>query len=138
MSIHAAIEKRIAGYLADDDPRFDWVRAAVRRHHFLPLYLGWVAVLGIRADLSFVCWAHEDDPEVVEPVTNAYLQRMAICQGVHRYPELTALVPARPGAARTCGLCKGSGLVPGAAHVVCECGGIGWILPGESQGPSPG
>lgn len=138
MSMQSAIEKRISEYLATDDTRHEWVKPAVRRHSFLPLYLGWIAVLGLRPDGSFVRWDHEEDRESVKTLADAYWQRMAICQGTKKYPELNALIPPRPALAKTCVACGGSGLVDGAPLVICQCGGIGWTIPGEQRGPSPG
>lgn len=95
-----AIEIRIAEFLANDNPRIDWVKPAVREHGFLPLYLGWVATLGLRPDGSFVRWNHEADHASVEPLRDGYWKRMAICQGAKKYPELAALLPERPASRR--------------------------------------
>jgi hypothetical protein len=54
MSMRGAIETRISEFLAADDPKLEWVKPAARKHAFLPLYVGWVAVLGVRPDGSFV------------------------------------------------------------------------------------
>ncbi len=132
------IEKRIQEYLVEDDPRADWVRSAVRKHGFLPLYLGWVAVLGLRPDGSFVRWDHKGDPEVVKPLSDGYWERMALCQAAKTYPEFTSLLPRRPSEARDCVFCKGSGQIERLPQIICSCGGLGWILPGEQRGPSPG
>jgi len=138
MSMHEAIEKRIAEFLAGDDPKLEWIKPAVRAHAFLPLYLGWVAALGVRPDGSFIRWDHEDDRASVKPLSNAYWQRMAIIQGAKKYSELRALLPERPAEALTCDACDGSGQMSGAPQVVCQCGGIGWIIPDENREPSPG
>jgi hypothetical protein len=47
MSMRGAIETRISEFLAADDPKLEWVKPAARKHAFLPLYVGWVAVLGV-------------------------------------------------------------------------------------------
>jgi len=60
ISLRSAIERRIQEYLADDDPQLQWAKAAVRKHGFLPLYVGWVAALGIRSDASMVRWDYEE------------------------------------------------------------------------------
>jgi|1185.fasta_scaffold102597_3 hypothetical protein len=44
------IEERIREYLADPDSRLRWMREAARRYNFVPLYVGWVATLGIQPD----------------------------------------------------------------------------------------
>jgi hypothetical protein len=133
-----AIETRIAEFLTAEDPELEWVKPAVRQHGFLPLYIGWVAALGLRPDGSFVRWDHEADRASVKPLGDAYWQRMAICHGAKKYPELRALLPERPASAQTCGACGGSGQLSGAPHVICQCGGVGWIVPGEEREPSPG
>jgi hypothetical protein len=138
MTMHGAIETRISEFLAADDPKLKWVKSAVREHAFLPLYIGWVATLGLRPDGTFIRWDHEDDRASVKQVTDAFWQRMAICQGAKRYPELRALLPERPATAQTCAACRGSGQVSGIPHVICECGGIGWIISGEQRESSPG
>jgi hypothetical protein len=133
------IERRIREYVADQDPRFGWVRSAVRKFGFLPLYLGWFAVLGIRPDGSLVRWDNEDDPGVLKLLSDSYWERMAVCQGAKKYPELVGLLPERPTEARNCESCKGTGHLEGLPpHIICGCGGLGWIIPGEQQGPSPG
>lgn len=135
--MRVAIQGRINELLASRDNRIAWVKPAVRQHGFLPLHLGWVAVLGICPDGSFVRWDHDAQPPVVQPLDDPYWERMAICQGVREYPELAPLVPARPESAQTCPDCGGSGEVTGLP-LVCQCGGAGWIIPGERRGPSPG
>lgn len=138
MSMRGAIETRIAEFLAAGDPKLKWVRPAVRRHAFLPLYVGWIATLGIRPDGSFVRWDHEDDDGSVKPLSDAYLQRLAICEGAKMYPELHALRPERPANAVTCDRCGGTGQIRGVPQIICECGGVGWLIPGEPRSPTPG
>lgn len=136
------IEDRIAELLASDDQRRDWLKPAVRRFGFLPLYLGWFTALGIRADGSFVRWDHEDDPDVwrdppvIAPLPEEFLQRLALWQGAKRYPELRALQPARPPHAVTCALCKGEGAGEIHPTFICHCGGCGWMIPDEPHGKS--
>jgi hypothetical protein len=134
--VRAAIERRIQEFLTDGDPRLTWVRPAVRRDPFLPLYVGWVAALGIRPDGSFVCWNHDQGGDV-EALTDPFLKRMALCQGAKMYPELAALIPERPEGAAGCPFCKGTGEFAGTAKIVCACGGLGWLVPGEARGPGP-
>ena len=138
MSMSKVIEARIAEFLAADDPKLEWMKPAVRQHGFLPLYVGWVAAFGLRPDGSFVRWDHETDGMNMRPLRDAFWQRMAICQGVKKYPELRPLIPERPLSAQTCSACGGTGHVSGAAQIICQCGGVGWIFPGEERDPSPG
>ena len=115
----SSIEQRLAEFLAEEDPKLDWVRRAARTHGFLPLYLGWVAVLGILPPYA---------------LTNAYLQRVALCRGMKKYPELRDLLPNCPHDARDCEPCAGTGTLAGLPHAICTCGGVGWIIPGEDRG----
>src|SRR6266850_2973417 len=137
---HCSDRRRSSTQTAAEDWHNRWTETGgrSRRHGFLPLYVGWVAVLGLRPDGSFVRWDHENDRATVKPLSDAYWQRMAICQGTRKYPELRALLPERPATALTCPTCGGSGQMSGAPPVVCQCGGTGWIIPGEQREPSPG
>jgi len=137
MSISEDIRRRISEVLSLSDLKRDWMKRSVENHVFLPLYVGWVATLGIRPDGSFVRWTH-DDGGSVEPLDDAFWQRMAICQGVKKYPELRSLLPERPSRAETCSVCDGAGERAGAPQIICECGGAGWVIPNEPRGPSPG
>ena len=128
------IERRIAEFLASDESTFSWVRPAVAEHGFLPLYVGWLSVLGVRPDGSFIRWDHESNPTRVSPITGP-LRRIAIAQGSKRYPELNELWPERPASAVTCTTCGGSGRLP--EPWICECG-VGWIVPGEDPGAPTG
>lgn len=133
-----SIHRRMKEYLADPDPRFAWARAAVRTHGFLPLYIGWMAALGIRPDGTLVRWDHEEEPESVKTLADPYLARLALCQGAKRYPELEQLIPTRPPQAETCAPCGGTGALEAHSNtLICECGGAGWLIPGESR-PNPG
>jgi hypothetical protein len=132
------IEKRIEEFLSTSDDKIEWIKAAVRKNTFLPLYVGWIAVLGIRPDGSFVRWDCEGDNDTVRPLASSYWQRMAICQGVKKYPELRALLTERPPSAQTCDACGGSGQLSGAPQVICRCGGTGWLIPGEPRDCPPG
>ena len=132
------IERLIAEYLQSDDERFEWVRNAVRRFGFLPLYLGWVSTLGIRPDGSMVRWDHEDDPEVIKELDDSFWSRTALALGARKFPELAQLVPNKPPDGLTCDMCAGEGIVRGAGDLICRCGGLGWIVPGEQAEPGPG
>jgi hypothetical protein len=136
--IRSAIEARIEEFLASDDPRLTWLREAVREHGFLPLYVGWLSTLGLCPDGSFVRWDQEEDPQTMKTLSNAYLQRLAICQGARTYPELAALIPQRPASAETCSACGGAGDLRGLPQMICQCGGVGWILENEDTGAATG
>ena len=132
--LSVAIDRRIAEFLSSDDPRYDWLRPAVRRWTFLPLYLGWVSTLGIRPDRTLVRWDHEDDPDNIKLLPDGRLRRVALCQGVKTYPELTKLLPERPPSAVTCEHCGGTGQMR-VLNLICQCGGTGWCIPGEAHEP---
>jgi hypothetical protein len=137
-SIAERIQMGMVDFLSDGDPKLGWLRQVVREQAFLPLYIGWSATLGIRPDGSMVRWEQERSPPGLEPLLDPYWQRTALCQGMRTYPALGKLLPNRPAVARTCEACGGTGAMQGAAaHVICDCGGIGWVLPGEIRGPAP-
>jgi hypothetical protein len=133
-----SIENRIQEFLSDPDPRLEWMKPAVRTHIFLPLYLGWVGAIGLRPDGSFVRWDHEDDREAVKPLSDPYWERVAVSHAAKKYSELAALLPERPSHAKDCDSCKGTGEIEGTAQIICVCGGLGWIIPEDQQGPPPG
>jgi hypothetical protein len=110
---------------------------AMRAYHFLPLYRGWMATLGIRPDLELVIWYSDEEPQRCERLEHPKLRRLAIAQGIKRYPELRPLRPARPDHATTCTVCNGTGTLV-MPTLVCVCGGIGWLIPGEPPPPSIG
>jgi hypothetical protein len=131
------IAVRIGEFLNRQERTDRWLLEPVRRWNFLPLYRGWFSVLGIRPDGSFVRWDNEDDPDVIKPLIEPYLQRLALCQGAKLYPELRALMPERPPEAITCETCIRWNELPEPPKVICSCGGCGWIIPGEPQGVHP-
>ncbi len=132
------IEERIADFLASPDSKLEWLKAPVRAHRFLPLYVGWSSTLGLQPDGSFVRWDQEAATPGLKPLSSRYWRRMAISQGVKHYPELASLIPLRPAEAVTCSVCGGSGTLAGAPQIVCECGGAGWSIPGEDKSDPPG
>jgi hypothetical protein len=137
LALHRDIESRILQFLAQEGSLLEWLKPAVREHGFLPLYVGWVATLGIRPDGSFVKYDTETDPEELSPLSAGFWQRVALCEGVKKYPELLPLLPERPPTAITCDRCGGSGGI-GDASFICHCGGIGWIVPGVPKDAHPG
>ena len=76
-------------------------------------------------------WQEPREPRA-EP--EARVRNAALFRGSRRYPELAALVPARPETARTCPHCEGTGEESytrehGISNIVCYCGGLGWLPP---------
>lgn len=133
------IKKLISEFLERSDPTLSWTKPAVRKHEFLPLYVGWVATIGLRADGSFVRWNHDRGEDAIEVCTNYFLQRMALQQGSDLHPELKHAIPPPPPDAAVCSSCGGQGRLKGPmAHMICECGGLGWVIPGEDLGTATG
>jgi hypothetical protein len=135
--ISAEIDRCIEAYLTGDDERLEWVRAAVRQHRFLPVYLGWVAVLGLRPDGSVVRWNHDEGDEGPVREIDPFWIRLTLHHAGRDHPRLAALIPPRPPGATDCRACGGSGDVAGLPEMVCECGGLGWRL-GAPGSPGPG
>jgi hypothetical protein len=103
----------------------------------LPLYLDWVGFIGLADDgeVRFVNW---DPPHTSAPVREPYLVRAALVAGAEQYAELAALRPVRPANAVDCVLCGGTGRPtiegqPVPDNIRCFCGGLGWLLPGETE-----
>ena len=138
MSVDALVLSLIEQFVSKGDSQLRWIVPGAIAHRFLPLYVGWSAVFGLRPDGSFVRWDFEASPDLVSDLSSPFWQRMALFQGVKRYPELAGLLPARPFHAELCGLCNGSGEVPGRQDLVCECGGAGWVVAGEERESPPG
>jgi hypothetical protein len=132
------IEEKIAVFMREREVAPAWLLEAVRRHGFLPLYVGWFATLGLRPDGTFVRLEGDARDGRLTLLKDPYWQRMAICQGAKKYPELRSFIPERPPAASTCPSCQGSGEIAGAPHLICICGGAGWIVAGEPTEPLPG
>lgn len=136
-----AIGGYIDEYLASEDEGTAWVRKAVREHVFLPVHVGWVAALGIRPDGTVVRWEHEDRPgEAPRAEANPYWQRFVVAEGARKYPALGVLVPARPDHARDCSACGGTGELArtnDGVELLCQCGGLGWLLDGEPTSGGP-
>jgi hypothetical protein len=64
-------------------------------------------------------------------------QRLSLFRSIEKYPELLSFLPQRPPEAIQCSSCSGTGILavrfsdPALRHVVCRCGGSGWITPEE-------
>jgi hypothetical protein len=120
------LAERVAAYSAEASAPLRWLAASVAEFGALPLYVGWFDVIGLRPDGEFVCWSREGDYPGTRPVEDRYLWLTSLVDAARRYPELRALLPARPVGARDC---------PHLAHpyfaqgkVFCpDCCGLGWI-----------
>jgi hypothetical protein len=124
--------ERIAWFLADAGPGYDWVREAAAGSYVLPLYFDLGGFLGLRPDGVIV-----RVPDGGGPVEEVYEERdrnAALCQGTKRHPGLGFLMPERPPGAVDCPHCGGRGKIPFpppkehlAEIVICYCGGVGWL-----------
>jgi len=101
---------------------------AINEGEFLPLYFGWLGVLGIKKDgniVRFDAETGEITPVVPSPANRLY--RLALFQGIKKYPQLITLLPGKPNEALTCDSCGGSGKLANE-NMVCICCGSGWTL----------
>jgi hypothetical protein len=64
-------------------------------------------------------------------------RRVSLFRSIEKYAELLSFLPQRPPEAIQCSSCSGVGIPavrfsnPALRHVVCRCGGSGWIMPDE-------
>jgi hypothetical protein len=64
-------------------------------------------------------------------------RRISLFRAMEKYPELLSFLPQRPPEAIECPSCEGTGVHlarftnPQLRHILCRCGGAGWILPEE-------
>ena len=138
MKVDALVLSLIEQFISSGDSRLRWIAPGVADHQFLPLYVGWSAVFGLRPDGSLVRWDFEVSPDRVSELDSPFWKRMALFQGAKQYRQLAGLLPMRPSNAEVCRLCNGSGEVPGRKDLVCDCGGAGWIIAGEMRDSPPG
>ena len=124
------LTRRIEAFSRDSEEP-EYLRLHVSRHCVLPILIDWTGFWGLRTDGEIWLVDTEDGREPVVELDER-LQRVALCQGAKKYPELQPLVPERPEGARDCPHCVGSGRidVPGVPRdtFVCYCGGLGWLV----------
>jgi hypothetical protein len=122
----AFVRKQIGRLTATDaNPH---IRAEVLANGALPLYLGWVEAIGLRADGELVRWVTQDWRGVPE-LNDATWVTLGLVSGAHQYPPLQRLLPTRPSSARICAACGGQApVLLRARGVFCECGGTGWVV----------
>jgi hypothetical protein len=121
----AFIQERIDLFAKEVPEELRWQLPYVERHGALPLYIGWTETAAIRSDGEFVRWSTEEWENAME-LHEPTWTKIALVLGARRYPELARLIPSRPGLARDCEVCEGSGRLP-VADVICQCGGVGWV-----------
>ena len=150
--INRLIDQFIAGDIADPLPeRSAAERRAVTQTSVLPAVGDWSGFGGVSRDATIV-WVDRDPPYATRPIDDARTQRLVLFQASIRYSSLSSLRPTRPEDARDCNQCGGTGRVSFGiakqtitmggrkrsvremdARLVCYCGGLGWLLNGESQ-----
>ena len=131
------IEHRIQSILANESAGNSHIREVVRRTGALPLALdsGGGLSLAPSGDIIVFFW----DDSKIDVEQDPRLVNMALFQGSLKYPELEEIVPPRPADAAECPHCKGTGYPTelegsGIENIVCYCGRMGWIPPGDDGG----
>jgi hypothetical protein len=124
------IAGRIAAFPAENEAH-PWLADVVRDVLALPLWLDMGGCYAIRANGELVEFGW-DGPGGSKPLDDPRIVNLALLQGSLKFPELAVLVPTRPAGATTCGHCGGEGKLaltkePGLEHIVCYCGGLGWL-----------
>jgi hypothetical protein len=74
-------------------------------------------------------WFYDGSGESIAHVPDGPMKVGLVAIAAERVPELAAWLPARPQAAKECGVCHGScHLPPPASLIQCpECKGLGWL-----------
>jgi hypothetical protein len=134
------VESRIAEFIADSTSLHAHAFGAVERLNALPLYFDWTAFMALLPDGQIVWVPYDQEPGDIEVVQEERVRNMGLFQGTKLHPEAQFLVPPKPHDAIDCPDCRGTGKPPfpeGFEHLseglVCYCGGIGWLPPGEKQ-----
>lgn len=92
----------------------------------LPLYEGWLDTIGLRTDGELIMWSTEGEYSGTKPVEERGLWLNSLVHAAKRFPELNALVPARPRDARDCDHLAIPKMVE--LGLFCtKCGGLGWV-----------
>ena len=140
--LSAAIERRWLQFVAGTEPELADRRALALRVRALPLYADLGACIAIRADGELISVVNDQDPARPGAWTrevDARWRTVALAVGSWSYPELKALLPARPPDAEDCPTCASTGRWPGpetlAGPVCGACLGLGW-RPGAATRPA--
>ena len=140
--LSALIEKAWVAYCSNPepclvkvDPPLD-MRALAAQLKILPVVLDMGGVMGLRANVEIVYFVW-DEPGHLQIERDERIRNLVFFQAAKKFPELEALAPSRPTAARDCEFCHGTGAVLGLAielskDVLCFCGGLGWLPPNRS------
>ena len=137
-----AVDLALETYLQDSNNPATEVLNGARLHRMLPLWEDWVGCIGLRrsGEIIFYTW---DEPSRLVPVGTGgdHDRRMvfaARAQGARRFPSIAGLAPVRGPSARVCPGCGGTGKLRDLRgngefaeladrHLVCQCGGLGWV-----------
>ena len=111
-----------------------FVRSRAEAGHLL-LVREWTADIVLSRDGEMIVIDTEDG-QPPRPATEPE-RRVALFRSIEKYPELLSFLPQRPPEAIECPGCSGTGVLtlrfvkPEPRHIVCRCGGSGWIRPGD-------
>jgi hypothetical protein len=122
--LSSLIETRIEEYLRRPaDP----MQVFARGHRALPVYADIDRLLFLRPDGEILSKDNANTSGDLVAEQSAYWCLMARLAAAERFPDLAALIPARPSSASDCADCEGRGKVLNDM-VRCEvCHGLGWV-----------
>lgn len=130
LELRGRIQSLIHDYFTESSVEPPYLKTLAERYHVLPVYVGWTAFYGLRADGEVLLVPTEEEGDA-QPEIEERIRRMAIFRGTKKYPELGPLIPERPVDAPDCPHCEGHGQIdfPGveADTIICYCGGLGWL-----------
>ena len=125
------LQQLCAGEVEDHFKLAAWANT----HSALPIMadMGGCYAITCAGDITVFVWDKQDD---LRPEGDPRICRIVVFQAARRYPILEPFIPRRPGHAMDCRHCAGTGPIQGipselAQSLVCYCGGLGWLLPGE-------
>jgi hypothetical protein len=138
----AILEQLLTGYLSAGEPEYPGEYAMAQQFAALPIYGDFIGCWGLAMDGRLVYLPDEPSarPEPVENIAaNIIGAHVAFAIVARRYPQLAVYCPQRPADAPDCRKCDGSGSIPGVpAHILCGCGGSGWLPAGVQAQPPDG
>jgi hypothetical protein len=135
--IEAALREYVAGTVPDlvkfDEP-LD-VRRLAGELNMLPMLFDMGGCYGIRPSGEIVSFSW-DEPHKLDVEEDPRIQNVVLFQGTKKYPALKDLMPVRSPDSITCSHCEGTGRLKGLPevnHIICYCGGLGWLPESEGQ-----
>ena len=130
----AMLASRIAGriqtFVSESTPDPLNLRQLAAAAGVLPLIWDFGGVFTINTNGEIISFPF-DNTEQPRLESDPRVRNIALFGGSKKYPELKDLI-VKPGDARICPSCGGTGIDPHAAKlksdaIVCYCGGLGWI-----------